>query len=480
MLELETSRASAALTTGEVARVASARDLVVVANRLPVRRTDDGWERSPGGLVSALEPAVAANSTTWVGWSGIAGADERPFEHGGISLHPVSLEQDEQDAFYGGFSNSTLWPLYHDAIFVPQFRGEWWQAYARVNQRFADRAAAVAPRGATVWIHDYQLQLVPAMLRTLRPDVRIGYFLHIPFPAQELFLRIPWRAELVHGMLGADVVGFQTVVGADNFKQVSRRILGKRSFGDLVLHGDRQTRVGTFPVGIDAERVARLAADASVVARARAIRDELGNPSTIVLGVDRLDYTKGIDVRLRAWRELLEEGRLDPEQTVLVQIAEPSRDDVPGYAETRTLVEQTVGAINGDFGRLSGSAVRYLHQSQDLAELVALYLAADVMLVTPFRDGMNLVAKEYLAARLDRTGVLVLSEFTGAAHQLHRAVLVNPFDVEGVKTAIADAVNGDRSRHRRRMISLARTVHQHDAAWWASSFLDALDSVGPA
>ena len=453
------------------------RELVVVANRLPVRRVDDGWERSPGGLVSALEPAVTANHTTWVGWSGAAGADVEPFEHGGMSLHPVALEQDEQDAFYGGFSNSTLWPLYHDAIFVPQFRTEWWEAYVRVNQRFADRVAEVAPLGATVWVHDYQLQLVPAMLRGLRPDVRIGFFLHIPFPAQELVLRIPWRAELVHGMLGADVVGFQTVVGADNFKQVARRILGKRSFGNLVLHGDRQTRVDTFPVGIDAARIHRLASTPSVIARSRAIRAELGNPATIALGVDRLDYTKGIDVRLRAWRELLEEGRLDPEQAVLVQIAEPSRDDVPGYAETRTLVEQTVGAINGDFGRLGGAAVRYLHQSQDLDELVALYLAADVMLVTPFRDGMNLVAKEYLAARIDRTGVLVLSEFTGAAHQLHRAVLVNPFDVEGVKTAIADAVNGDRSRHRRRMISLARSVHQHDAAWWATSFLAALDAA---
>jgi trehalose 6-phosphate synthase len=458
------------------------RDLVVVANRLPVRRisdgSGDGWERSPGGLVAGLEPAVNSSRTTWIGWSGTPGARHMPFTHGGIALHPVEMSRAEEAAFYGGFSNSTLWPLYHDAIVAPRFRDDWWQGYVAVNQRFADRAAAVAPPAARVWIHDYQLQLVPAMLRQKRDDLRIGFFLHIPFPAQELYLRLPWRVELTRGMLGADVVGFQTVVGAENFRQVARRLLGTRVVGGrTVIHADRRVHVGTFPVGIDAQRIRRIAAEPGTIARSREIRADLGHPRTILLGVDRLDYTKGIEVRLRAYRELLEERRIDPENTVLVQIAQPSRHDVHGYAETRRMLEQVVGRINGDFGRLGGTAVKYLHQSQSLYELIALYRSADVMLVTPLRDGMNLVAKEYVASRVDHSGILLLSEFAGAAHQLHRAVLVNPFDVKGLKDAIDDAVNGDRGRYRRRMISLSRVVDHYDADRWAREFLAALEAT---
>ena len=454
------------------------RQLVVVANRLPVRRSLDSeeWERSPGGLVSALEPAVRSSDTTWIGWTGDASTDDTPFDYEGMTLHPVPVDKTEEALFYSGFANGTLWPLYHDAIFVPQFHDDWWDAYVAINQRFADRTVAVAPHGSTVWVHDYQLQLVPEMVRARRPDVRIGYYLHIPFPAQELYLRIPWRVELTRGMLGADVVGFQTVVGADNFRLVARRLLGARSYGSLVVHEQRQSFVGTFPVGIDAERIASIAGEPATVARARQIRQELGNPRTILLGVDRLDYTKGIEVRLRAYHELLREGLIDPTQTVLVQIAQPSRDEVPGYGEIRTIVEQMVGAINGDHSGLGHAAVKYLHQGQSLHELIALYRAADVMLVTPFRDGMNLVAKEYVAAKLDRSGILILSEFAGAAHQLKRAVLVNPFDVKGLKHAIDEAVNGDHSANRRRMMSLARNVRREDADWWAREFLGVLEA----
>ena len=452
------------------------RHLVVVANRLPVRRTDDGWERSPGGLVSALEPAVRDSSTTWVGWTGVPDEPLDGFEHDGVALRPVMVTADEQQRFYEGFSNGALWPLYHDAIFVPRFDDGWWDAYVAVNERFAERTAEVAAPGATVWVHDYQLQLVPRLLRRRRPDLRIGFFLHIPFPAQELFLRLPWRAELVDGLLGADVVGFQTAVGADNFRLVARRLLGARLEPRAVVLDGHRTRIGTFPVGIDAARVHEIAARPSTIARAEAIRAELGRPRTVLLGVDRLDYTKGIEVRLRAYRALLEAGRIDPATTVFVQIAQPSRDEAPGYAETRTLVEQMAGSINGDFGSLAAATVKYVHQGQDLDELVALYRAADVMLVTPFRDGMNLVAKEYVAARADLDGVLILSEFAGAAHQLRQAVLVNPFDVRGLEVAIDDAVNGDRRQHRRRMASLRRSVFRDDAGWWARSFLAELEA----
>jgi trehalose 6-phosphate synthase len=478
---------------------APGRHLVVVANRLPIRRvstadasgdssngTEDRWERSPGGLVSALEPAVRVSRTSWVGWTGVPDEDEVPtfgsldsFDHGGIDLYTVAISSEELQGYYEGFSNGSLWPLYHDAIFVPQFHQSWWDHYETVNRRFAERTAEVAPPGATVWINDYQLQLVPKMLRDLRSDLRIGFYLHIPFPSQELFLRLPWRTEIVTGLMGADVVGFQTVVGADNFRLVARRILGARTEGRNLLHDGRRTHIGTYPVGIDAERIHDLAVDPETRRRAEEIRLELGNPRTVLLGVDRLDYTKGIEVRLRAFRALLEHGKIDPTSTVFVQIAQPSRDEAPGYAETRSLVEQMAGAINGDFGALGGNLVKYLHQGQDLRELVALYLIADVMLVTPFRDGMNLVAKEYIAARTDLDGVLILSEFAGAAHQLRQAVLVNPYDVRGLEAAIDEAVNGDRRKHRRRMASLIRGVHRDDAASWAASFLADLEPAEP-
>ncbi len=459
----------------------SRRELVIVANRLPVSRvagTDAEWERSPGGLVAALEPAVAQSSTTWVGWSGSADCPP-PFVHGDLRLRPVPVDEAESDAFYGGFSNSTLWPLYHDAIFVPRFDGEWWRVYEAINRRFADVAAEVAAPGATVWIHDYQLQRVPQMLRDLRPDLRIGFFLHIPFPAQELFLRLPWRSELVEGILGADVVGFQTTVGAENFRAVTRRLLGARPVAQRLVHDGREVFIGTFPVGIDAMAIRRIAADPATVRRTLEIRAELGSPRTLLLGVDRLDYTKGIEVRLEAYRELLEEGRLDPHTTVLVQIAQPTRDEVPGYAETRMEVEKLVGRINGDFGGFGTTVVEYLHQGQPMTELAALYRAADIMLVTPFRDGMNLVAKEYVASRVDYGGTLILSEFTGAAHQLRRARLVNPFDVADVKAAIVEAVEQrDDPARRRRMMSLWRNVRAEDAAHWAATFLDRVDMAG--
>ena len=461
--------------TTETTSPRPSRHLVVVANRLPVRRVGDAWERSPGGLVSALEPAVRTSRTSWVGWTGVPDEPLDAFEHDGVDLRPVVVSADEQQRFYEGFSNGTLWPLYHDAIFVPAFHEDWWDAYRAVNRRFAERTAEVASPGATVWVHDYQLQLVPAMLRELRPDLRIGFFLHIPFPAQELFLRLPWRTEVVRGLLGADVVGFQTSVGADNFRLVARRLLGARIEARTLVHAGGRTRVGTYPVGIDAERIRQIAESPDTVRRAREIRAELGEPDTLLLGVDRLDYTKGIEVRLRALRALLDEGRVDPGRTVFVQIAQPSRDDAPGYAETRTLVEQMAGSINGDFGGIGAAVVQYLHQGQDLEELVALYRAADVMLVTPFRDGMNLVAKEYVAAQVDLDGVLILSEFAGAAHQMKQAVLVNPFDVRGLEAAIDEAVNGDRKQHRRRMALLRRAVFRDDAAWWAREFLDALE-----
>ncbi|HEY6423301.1 MAG TPA: trehalose-6-phosphate synthase [Pseudonocardiaceae bacterium] len=465
-------------------------DFVVVANRLPVdlEPLPDGtrrWKASPGGLVTALEPFLRARHGAWVGWPGVPDVEVEPFADGDITLHPVALSAQEISDYYEGFSNGTLWPLYHDVVVPPAFNRDWWEAYVEVNGRFAAATAKVAGQGATVWVQDYQLQLVPQMLRDLRPDLRIGFFLHIPFPPVELFMQLPWRTELIRGLLGADLVGFQLPGGAQNFLFLARRLIGlsasKSAVGmgtrpGRVDVGDRTMQVGAFPISIDSSGLDKLARSQPVRRRAAEIRGELGNPATILLGVDRLDYTKGIDVRLHALRELYAEGRISVYDAVMVQLATPSRERVEHYQQMRGDVEQAVGSINGEFGHIGHPAVHYLHQSIPRDELVAFFVAADVMLVTPVRDGMNLVAKEYVACRHDLGGALVLSEFAGAAAELARAFLVNPHDLDGIKSTIYQAITVDPVAGRRRMRALRRQVMTHDVERWARSFLEALAS----
>jgi len=463
-------------------------EFIVVANRLPVdlERLPDGterWKHSPGGLVSALEPFLQRNSGAWVGWPGVADVEVDKFTENGIWLHPVMLTSDEVRLYYEGFSNGTLWPLYHDVVAPPVFDRAWWNSYVKVNKRFADAVAQIAADDAIVWVQDYQLQLVPAMLREQRPDLRIGFFLHIPFPPTELFMQLPWRREIIQGLLGADLVGFHRPGGAQNYLWLVRRLIGLepsrgavgvRTRPGVVQVGDRSVRVGAFPISIDAGGLDTMARSREVIQRARQIRSDLGNPRKIILGVDRLDYTKGIDVRLYALQELLNEGRIDPTEVVMVQLATPSRERVEHYQRMRGEIEQVVSRINGEFGRVGHPVVHYLHQSVDRKELSAFFSAADVMLVTPVRDGMNLVCKEYVACRHDLGGALVLSEFAGAAAELTSAFLVNPHDLDGVKNAMESALEVDPAEGRRRMRALRRQVLTHDVDRWARSFLDAL------
>jgi trehalose 6-phosphate synthase len=463
-------------------------DFIVVANRLPVdlERLPDGterWKHSPGGLVSALAPFLQRNSGAWVGWPGVADVEVDKFTEDGIWLHPVMLTSDEVRLYYEGFSNGTLWPLYHDVVAPPVFDRVWWNSYVKVNKRFADAVAQIAADDAIVWVQDYQLQLVPAMLREQRPDLRIGFFLHIPFPPTELFMQLPWRREIIQGLLGADLVGFHRPGGAQNYLWLVRRLIGLepsrgavgvRTRPGVVQVGDRSVRVGAFPISIDAGGLDSMARSREVTQRARQIRADLGNPRKIILGVDRLDYTKGIDVRLYALQELLNEGRIDPTEVVMVQLATPSRERVEHYQRMRGEIEQVVSRINGEHGRVGHPVVHYLHQSIDRKELAAFFSAADVMLVTPVRDGMNLVCKEYVACRHDLGGALVLSEFAGAAAELTSAFLVNPHDLDGVKNAMEAALEVDPAEGRRRMRALRRQVLTHDVDRWARSFLDAL------
>jgi trehalose 6-phosphate synthase len=475
---------------------------VVVSNRLPVDRVVDAdgsarWAQSPGGLVTALEPVMRQNEGAWIGWAGQPDLEFEPFDTDGIHVVPVPLSAKDVRDYYEGFSNDTLWPLYHDVIAPPSYHREWWDCYVEVNQRFARAAADAAAEGATVWVQDYQLQLVPRMLRELRPDLVIGFFNHIPFPPYGIYSQLPWRAQIVEGLLGADVIGFQRGADARNFQRAVRRLKGYTTKGTQIevpmIDGSPGVRVfapvkrdgavrtvvaRAFPISIDAQSFEALARTPEVQARAKQIREELGNPRIVMLGVDRLDYTKGIGHRLKAYGELLADGALKVEDVTLVQVANPSRERVQAYMALRDEIELTVGRINGDFGTIAHSPISYHHHGYPREEMAALYCAADVMLVTALRDGMNLVAKEYVACRFDEEGVLVLSEFTGASDELTRALLVNPHDIDGMKETILRATSMQKRERQARMRALRKKVLDHDVERWSREFLTVLHDHG--
>jgi trehalose 6-phosphate synthase len=455
-------------------------DLVIVANRLPVDRVAHpdgsvGWRRSPGGLVSAIEPVLRGYDGVWMGWPGGTEQDLEPFEEDGLTLVPLPMSVEDIEGHYEGFSNGTIWPLYHDLVAKPEFHREWWDSYVAVNQRFANAVAEQAARGATVWVQDYQLQLVPRMLRELRRDLRIGFYFHIPFPPAELFQQMPWRREILEGLLGADLVGFQLPGGAANFVRLVRQRVGHRTQGDRVFLPDgRVVRAAAFPISIDAKGFEDLANSEGVRERAAQVRAALGNPRKVFLGVDRLDYTKGIYARLRAFGELIDDGHFDVSEAVFVQVAVPSREQVEQYRILRDDIERLVGRLNGDHGRIGRPAVHYLHTSLPREEMAAYFAAADVMVVTPYRDGMNLVAKEYVATRTQSDGALVLSEFAGAAQELRQAWLVNPYDINGIKSALLAAYQADDAELERRMRAMRKHVASNDVRMWADNFLASL------
>ena len=457
-------------------------DFVVIANRLPVDRvtSPDGevlWRTSPGGLVTALEPVMRRHDGAWIGWHGAADENLPEFEHDGLRLVPVPLTELEVEEYYEGFSNGTLWPLYHDVVVTPEYHREWWDAYVTVNRRFAEKAASLAAQGAVVWVQDYQLQLVPQMLRALRPDLRIGFFLHIPFPPTELYQQLPWRRQILEGLLGADLVGFQAPGAAQNFIRLVRQRVGHKTHRDTVYLPDGRTVLAkAYPISIDAEGFESLSRTPEVQARAAEIRESLGNPETVLLGIDRLDYTKGLPQRLRAFGELVADGLVQLDDVKFIQIATPSRERVNSYKLLRDNINQLVGRINGDIGRIGQQPIQYLHASYPREEMAAMYRAADVMVVTPLRDGMNLVAKEYIATRWDNRGALVLSEFAGAAAELKQAYLVNPHDINGLKQKMLEAINASGRETSRRMKALRKQVMENDIDRWANDFLTELNA----
>lgn len=460
---------------------------ILVSNRLPVTASVvDGTlevDRSVGGLATALSGTQEESRSLWIGWPGPSSALgmrqsvelERRLE--ALDCVSVRLSAREIREYYEDVSNGILWPLLHYQTERLPISPEHWETYAAVNARFAERVADVWRPGDDIWVHDYQLLLVPLLLRRRLPDARIGFFLHTPFPAADVFRVLPWRRQVLEGMLGADVVGFHTQAYADHFQASVRAILAAATNGGRVQHERRTVLVKAYPIGIDAARFEALAQRPAVKAEAEALAGD--GDHRLVAGVDRLDYTKGIPRRLLAFERMLEQHAEMHGKVRLVQVAVPSREGVQSYREFRTQLEATVGRINGTFGTPSWTPVSYAYRSLDENGLSALYLAADVMFVTPVRDGMNLVSKEFIASRADLGGVLVLSEFTGAAHELSEAVLVNPYDVEGTAEALYRALTMPSAERRRRMVALRAQVFEGTAAVWAAAFLSDLRAAGP-
>lgn len=467
----------------------SSQRLVVVSNRLPVaavRAQDDAWSLLPGsgGLVTALAPVLEARGGLWVGWPGLIGDNNAEIEpllesfaqRQGYGLVPVSLTRAEHELFYLGFANEVLWPLFHDLQSRCTFVPEYWQAFLDVNRKFAVASEAAMQSGDMVWVHDYLLLGVGRFARELMPEARLGFFLHIPFPPPDIFAKLPWRTEVLRALLAYDLVGFQTVRDRRNFVACLRALLPEaavrgRGNAQRVIFQGRQTRSATFPIGIDARGFADLAQRPDVAARAQSLQAAMG-VEHLLLGVDRLDYTKGIPFKLEAVRRLLRARPDLHRRLALVQILVPSRSEIPEYVHQKAEVERLVGEINGELGQPGWTPVRYFYRSVTREELVAYYRAASVCLATPLKDGMNLVAKEYCACQTERRGVLVLSEFAGAAVQLaDGALLVNPYDILGVAAAVAQACEMPTEERKRRMVRLQRNVLAEDVHNWVDDFL---------
>ncbi|MEW5851425.1 MAG: bifunctional alpha,alpha-trehalose-phosphate synthase (UDP-forming)/trehalose-phosphatase [Myxococcota bacterium] len=457
------------------------RRVLLVSNRLPVTITGDAspsltW--SAGGLATGLRRVHANSNGLWIGWAGQHGPPDADVnaQLAAMRLVPVSLTREDVEAYYESFSNGVLWPLLHYLMDRIPASAHDWDSYHRVNQLFADAVLAHLQPDDVVWVHDYQLMLVPEMIRRRAPHARIGFFLHVPFPAPEVFSTLPWRDEMLLGLLGADVVGFHTLGYLRNFAQTLQKVLGMEVDMDRALHGGRSVHLGAFPIGVEAEEFEALARHPDVRARASGML-EGSSTECIILGVDRLDYTKGIPRRLMAIDRLLERNTSLHGRVRMIQVAVPSREKVPAYEDFHRQVNELVGRINSRHGTASWVPVHYLYRSVSREELVAMYVAADIMLVTPLRDGMNLVAKEYVASRTNDDGVLILSEFAGAAEELGEAVLVNPYDVAGVAGAIQRALDMSSDERVRRMRALRDRVRRFDIHHWASSFLAALDDA---
>lgn len=465
--------------------------LLIISNRLPVvlnKEKDGRWNTVPGsgGLVRALVPVLRDRGGLWIGWPGTSEASGKELEkvlagatqHSGFTLKPVRLTSEEIEKYYFGFANKIIWPLFHDLLSQCKFDPSYWSTYQKVNRKFARAIKEHLTSGDYIWVHDYHIMNVARELRGLGVKQNIGFFLHIPFPPLDIFLKLPWRFQILRSLLKYDLIGFQTLRDRRNFIQCARTLIKDLSVqgkGQVITlrFGDHDVRVGAFPISIDFKEFARLASTKGVADGAWYIHEQLPNVQ-IILGVDRLDYTKGIPERLEAFRNVLLRYPELEENVVFVQVVVPSRRKIAEYQDLQIEIERLVSEINGQFTRTGWVPIHYIFRNLDRSDLLAYYRTAEIAMVTPLKDGMNLIAKEYCASSLEENCVLILSEFAGAAAQLQKgALLVNPHDKEGVADAIYKALHMSRDERRQRMKKLRTSIKRHDIYWWVNSFLDA-------
>ncbi|MBF9221252.1 bifunctional alpha,alpha-trehalose-phosphate synthase (UDP-forming)/trehalose-phosphatase [Hymenobacter ruricola] len=455
---------------------------IIVSNRLPtkVQRTADGltFQPSEGGLATGLGSIYRADDNVWVGWPGLFVEDESEQEFvtaqfADDSMAPVFLTENEIRDYYEGFSNGTLWPTFHYFGQLALFDDDLWQAYVAVNEKFCQAVLAQAGPDDTIWVHDYQLLLLPEMLRQARPEATIGFFLHIPFPSYELIRVLPWRAELLRGLLGADLIGFHTFGYMRHFLSAVSQLLGLSSQHGQIETPTRTVLVDAFPMGIDYRRYADAAASEAAAAHVRAYREGLKDVR-VILSIDRLDYTKGIAQRLRAFALLLERYPEWRGQVSLLMVVVPSRDQVAQYQELKVEIDELVGRINAQYRSITWTPIQYFYRSFPFEELAALYRLAEVAMVTPMRDGMNLVAKEFVASKADQRGVLILSERAGAARELSDALIINPTDTKQLAEALHEALVMPEDEQQTRLANMQALVKQYDVFAWTKLFMSRL------
>lgn len=456
--------------------------LIVCSNRLPYsvsqRKGEWHYSHSSGGLVTALEGLKAKHEFHWVGWPGrdVPQQDqEQVRQHFQSSLNctPVFLPRDEIKAAYNGFCNQVIWPLFHYFASEVRVKEEYWRAYQEMNLRFASAITEIAKPGDLVWIHDFHLMLVPELLKRQRADLKIGFFLHIPFPSSEMYRLLAVRQEILRGLLGADLIGFHSYDYLRHFGSACLRLLGLEAQPTSIDLKNRQVRLGVFPIGIDADRFTTTLKSKACQVHMKRLRRTFKDRK-IILGVDRMDYTKGIPLKLKAFERFLEKNPKWRSEVMLYQVAVPSREDVHAYQQLKEEVDELVGRINGKYGTLEQTPIYYLNKSVSLEHLCALYATADIALLTPIRDGMNLVAQEYVLCSGEKPGRLILSEFAGSAHSLSGCLLVNPWNVKEVVSTLETALEMSDRDWQRRNVPMYHFVIKNSAARWGERFVHEL------
>jgi len=461
--------------------------LIIVANRLPLNTTRRAgklyFNQSPGGLATGLKSLPESSERLWFGWPGMTNeklkADDKDQiieQLAAVDCRPVFLSRSQMEGYYQGFSNKTIWPLFHYFPRRVVFEERFWKTYKQVNKIFCDEVMKVAGPDDCIWVHDYQLMLVPQLLRERLPEAKIGFFLHIPWPSFELFRLLPWREEILNGLLGADLIGFHTYDYVRHFfSSVSRIIRLEHTLGN-VSFANRVVKVDAFPLGIDYEKYSGAISDPAVLKEAKKIRNKIGKRK-IILSIDRLDYSKGIIERLEAFDLFLSENPQYRSKVTLIMVAVPTRTGVEDYKELRNRLEQLVGRVNGEYAGMGYMPVWYLYRSLPFVELSALYNVSDVALVTPLRDGMNLIAKEFIAAKEEKPGVLVISEMTGAACELGEALLVNSCDKGAIVNAIKEALEMPPLEQLERNKIMQERLRRYNVSRWSHDFLDSLSDI---